>query len=338
MNVRQIERTIFWGVPVCVLLGSLAGISVMTGSAWPWNEVVHEDGHRTLLGTIFYFEHALRELVPDTVLAVAIAGAVRYFFPPAASEITAASRSRSRHALLCLVTVVVIVGGTVYTEGVRSVGDNLAQLHTREGAPPVWGAHWRYHLIGRFAEMMLAFSVAGLVWQRRLTAYGLRLTNHGVRFRTFGVALALFALLTIVFRPTTEPFLDPAFLGHQLRELFTHALVTVPLALGACFSLAREDSEVAGSEVAGSEVAGSEVAGFSPRQSSPIWPIVLAGGLAVVSGAFLLVASLMTGAQSHGQASGLAQLLFPHFFEHSLGYVFVPALAGLLYLSVSRKP
>ena len=120
-------------------------------------------------------------------------------------------------------------------------------------------------------------------------------------------------------KPTAEPFRDPAFLGHQLRELFTHALVTLPLALGTCLALARTSA--------------------NPAPSTPhpaLWTVVLSGGLAILSGAFLLVASLMTDAQSHGQATGLAWLLLPHFFEHSMGYVFVPALAGFLY--VLRKP
>jgi hypothetical protein len=43
-------------------------------------------------------------------------------------------------------------------------------------------------------------------------------------------------------RVTSEPFRDPAFLGHQLREPFTHVLVTLPLGLGVCFALARHFS------------------------------------------------------------------------------------------------
>jgi hypothetical protein len=131
----------------------------------------------------------------------------------------------------------------------------------------------------------------------------------------FAGALALFAGLTLLFHPTSEPFRDPAFLGHQLRELFTHTLVTLPLALGVCFELARKFSPAQG-----------------VRSNAPVWPIVLAGSAAVLSGAFLLVASVLTAAQSHGQATGLAALIFPHFAEHSLGYVLTPAAAGLMYL------
>ena len=58
--------------------------------------------------------------------------------------------------------------------------------------------------------------------------------------------------------------------------------------------------------------------------------------VSVACGAFLLIGSVLLKAQMYGQKKGLAELLFPHFFEHSLGYVFVSALAGFLYLWPAR--
>ncbi len=305
--------TIFWLIPVAVLLVTFAGLCVMTGTAWPWSQVVHEDGTRTLLATVFYAEHATRELVPDVLLALAVAGAVRYYFPPVrvAADVEIA-RWRGRLGLVAAITLTGIVGGTLWAGGARALIDNLSQLHTRAGAPLVWGAHWRYHLIERFAQMMLAFSAVGAVWILRGRPD--RRQEQG-RLRVYGVALLLFVAVTLVFGLTREPFRDPAFLGHQLRELFTHSLVTLPLALGVCLALARKSS-----------------AQDTGRSDEGTWPILLTGSAAVLSGAFLLVAAVLADAQSHGQAAGLAALIFPHFAEHSLGYVLVPALAGLIYL------
>jgi hypothetical protein len=316
MNALRVERTVFWLVPACVLLAAFAGLCVMTGTAWPWNHVVHEDGRRTLLSTVFYVEHATRELLPDALLALAVAGAVRYYFPPVMDArragLTDASHLRLRLMLVAAVTLTVIVGGTLWTDGLRTVIDNLSQLHTRDGAPLVWGAHWRYHLIERFAEMLLAFSASGAVWMLRMKPPIPRVSG---RFTFYGLSLLVFAVATVVFRPTAEPFRDPVFLGHQLRELFTHSLVTLPLALGMCLALSRRYSTT------------------SPtRSTESARPIILSGAAAILSGAFLLVASLLTHAQSAGQATGLAALLFPHFAEHALGYVLVPALAGVIYL------
>ncbi len=309
MKNTSLERAIFFGVPAAVLVVSFAAVCKLAGTLWPWNQVVHEDGVHTLLGTIFYFEHATRELVPDLILALGVAGAVRYFYPPGGADGEAeASRWRRRMALWTAATLTVILGGTIWFDGGQAILDNLSQLHTRAGAPLVWGAHWRYHLIERFAQILLSFCASGVLWMLN----GRPATGSKM---LFGGALAAFAGATLIFRPTMEPFTEPTFLGHQIRELFTHTLVTLPLALGACLEMARKFSP-----------------GGGARSNARTWPIFAAGAVSVLSGAFLLVASVLNKAQEHGQTTGLAGLLFPHFFEHTLGYVLVPALAGLLYL------
>ncbi len=316
MTPARLERTVFLGLPIAILGLAFAGICVMVGSAWPWHAVVHEDGTRTLLDTVFYFEHATRELLPDVVVALAAAGAVRYFFPSEHRRPGQARRRRRLLALLTLATLVLILGATSWVDGGRAVADNLSQSHTRAGAPLVWGAHWRYHFLDRLALMLAAFSAAGVVWLSRGRPHPPQAPG---RLRLYGAALVLFAFATLVFGLTTEPFRDPAFLGHQLRELFTHGLVTLPLALGVCLELARTFPAQAGSS-----------------SSARVWSIGLTGCASVTIAAFLLVASLLADAQAHGQTTGLAALLLPHFGEHALGYVFVPALAGLLYVWPAR--
>lgn len=318
MKTVFLQRTIFFGAPAAVLAVSFAAVCMLAGTPWPWNRVVHEDGVHTLLGTIFYFEHATRELLPDILLALAVAGAVRYFYPPQGAAGNAeTSQLRGRLTLCAAATLALILGGTAWSDGGQAILDNLSQLHTRAGAPLVWGAHWRYHLIERFAQILLAFSASGVLWM--LDGRPNARPAAG-RMRLYGAALAAFAGATLLFRPTMEPFTEPTFLGHQIRELFTHTLVTLPLALGVCFELARKFSP-----------------GGGARSNESTWPIFLAGSVSVLSGAFLLVASVLHKAQEHGQTTGLAGLLFPHFFEHSLGYALTPALAGLLYLWPTRE-
>ena len=43
---------------------------------------MHEDGRRTLIETILYFEHATRELPLDVILGIAIGGSVLFAFAP----------------------------------------------------------------------------------------------------------------------------------------------------------------------------------------------------------------------------------------------------------------
>jgi len=73
------------------------------------------------------------------------------------------------------------------------------------------------------------------------------------------------------------------------------------------------------------------------RSRLAAWPIYVAGGVGIACCAFVLVASVLLKAQTYGQTTSLAALLFPHFFEHSLGYAFTSALAGFLYLLPMSK-
>ena len=75
MKITTYERALFFYLPALVLLVAFAAVCVQAGTPWPWNRIVHEDRQHTLLQTIFYFEHATRELVLDSVLALAVAGA-----------------------------------------------------------------------------------------------------------------------------------------------------------------------------------------------------------------------------------------------------------------------
>ncbi len=329
MKLTTNERAVFFYLPALVLLVAYVGVSLQAGTPWPWNRVVHEDGQHTFLETIFYFEHATRELVLDAVLALAVAGAVRHFYPPSrASGDANLARMRAWLAVWTLAALALILGGTAYVNAFgryyaaeargQAILDNLAQYPTRPGAPLVWGAHWRYHLIERFAEIALAFFGAGLLWLRDGRPDG----RHGRSGASlYATALVVFAAATLVFGVSAQPFRDPTYLGHQLRELVTHTLVTLPLAMGTCFVLARRFSLPAS----------------STRSSLHAWPVYAAGAVGVACAAFVLIASVLQKAQMYGQKKALAELLFPHFFEHSLGYVFVSALAGFLYLLPTRN-
>jgi hypothetical protein len=320
-RLPALERAIFFYLPVLVLAVSFVAVCIQAGTPWPWNRIVHEDGQHTLLATIFYFEHATRELVLDAVLALAVAGAVRHFYPPSPADDARAAHTRIGLAIATAATLAVILGGTAYLNAFgpdyvgeargQSILDNLAQYPTRPGVAFAWGAHWRYHLIERFTEVVLAFCVAGLVWLRDGRPAG---ASHGATL--YVVALAAFVAATAIFGVTALPFRDPVYLGHQLRELVTHTLVTLPLALGACFALARRFSRL----------------DATLRSSVPAWPIFAAGAVALTCGGYVLIGAVLLKAQTLGQKKALAELLFPHFFEHSLGYAFVSALAGFVYL------
>jgi hypothetical protein len=301
-------RWLCFAVPVVVLAAAYAGIAAATGTAWPWLRIVHEDGQRTLFETVFYFEHALRELPLDLLLAWAAAGAAAYFFPQSHSTPAAHRKSLWYFTAVAVLIVAGMVVGTWWTGGTAALLGNLAQMQTRPGAAPEWGAHWRYHLLERLALLLAAFTLFGTM------AAGARIPSRG-KPKFFLGSLAAFLLLTIFFRLTAAPFTDPVYLGHQTRELLTHGLVTLPLAAAACLALARPPADANGDD----------------KQMSLRW-LLWPGGTAILTGSYVLVGAMASRASGMGQTPEFHRLVLAHFFEHSFGYALVPVFAGSLYL------
>lgn len=301
-------RCLCFAVPAGVLAAAYAGIAVATGTAWPWFHVVHEDGRRTLFGTVFYFEHALRELPLDLLLAWAAAGAAVYFFPQ--SNRTPAAQRKSLRCFIAVAVLIVagIVAGTWLTAGTTAILHNLAQLHTRPGAALQWGAHWRYHLLERLALLLAVFTLVGAA------AAATSASPRG-KPRHFLASLAVFLLLTIMFRLTAAPFTDPVYLGHQARELLTHGLVTLPLTTAVCLVLASSSTDANLDET-----------------HTFLRALLLPGSAAILIGSYVLVRAIASSAADMGQTSEFHRLVLAHFFEHSFGYAVVPVLAGSLYL------
>jgi hypothetical protein len=298
-----------WAGVACstgVLVASYAAIAVYSSEAWLWPVIVHESGDRTLARTIFYYEHAARELPLDLLLGAVVGGAARFVYPGTAP------RRSGRLAVLALLAAGVaalIVGGTLWVGGPALLRENILQFPTRPGEALAWGGHWRYHLL---SQAMLLLTAFGLAAPALFLAGGNR--RGGRRgLRIVGASLGLFLGLSVVFVPGVESFRDPVVLGHQAREVMTHALVTVPMAWGVCLLLARG--------VPG-RAAGATVSVAVPA---------LASGAGVAITLYLQVASLATGATAEGQSESLAVLVFPHFFEHTFSYALASLTAGAVF-------
>ena len=307
-------------VEACILAGTVllcayCAICVKTRNPWPWREIVHEAGDRSLLGTVLYFEHAARELPLDLILGAAVGGSVLFAYPRG-RRVGSGRHSGRRRMLVVGVVVVVgtILGGTLCSGGLEILVDNLAQKHTRPGNTLEWGAHWRYHLLSRSMLMLCSFGLAGVLVRGVLGRHG---TGNQAGQSIFAASLSVFGILTIVFLPDLDPFRDPVFLGHQVREVFTHVLVTVPMAWAACLYLAGDQANV--SRHGGVSIRWSAVAGV--------------GGLLI--GVYLLTGGLLTSAASQGLTASVTMLLCPHFFEHSYTYAIVPLVAALVYESAT---
>jgi hypothetical protein len=274
-------------LPLAVLTTAFAILCVHHGTMWPWNVVVHEDGRRTLLETIFYFDHALGELPLDLLLSGAVAGAM----------LCASSRQEHplrRLTVVCLALDVAIVAGACILSGVKVAALYLFQFHTRDDEPMLYGSHWRYHVLSQAALMLLPLAF-------------FKLKRNPVLL----TAWASFIALTIVFGIGTASFNDPRYLGHQARELITHTLVTIPLAVAV---VARRIP-------------------IFPTGFNFNWKPALAFlGIST----YLTAGVLLTGAHHHAQSSDWTAVICAHFFEHTFSYLVVPAHAKLLYLLGAR--
>lgn len=311
------------------LVFALVAICVRIGSAWPWMQVVHEDGVRTLLETIFYVEHATRELPLDLLLGVAIGGCVFFAFPPGA--LAPSPRDGRRAPLLAVLSVMVVAGvlaGAAMVVGPASVLENLLQNHTRPGADLSWGSHWRYHLLERGALILIVIGLAGLL--RAFVDGGRGSEGRSGLNVALGV-VAFYLLLTLVFAQSPaamlQPFRDPQYLGHQAREFVTHALVSVPIGWGLCMlMLTRAELRASSSVLRRPSVV-----------ARPVIGALILGGVGVLIGGFVGFAAMRSNAVAHGQTNDLAMLIFPHFFEHSITYVVVPLVAALTFELIARR-
>lgn len=297
-----------WMVPVATLSVAFAAICISTGTWAPWDRVVHEDGHRTLLQTIFYFEHTVRELPLDAMLALAAASAFAFHFPPTPAG-RAGRRSAVAELALTLVLLAMVVGA-LRDVGLAVTLDNLLQKPVREGVE-AWGAHWRYHFVSSLSSVFLVFALAsGLAALR-----GYRGVEGDRKPTAFGLTLALFGALTVVFVPNLDPLMDPQYLGHQARELFTHTLVTIPLTVAALGSVAFPT--------------------VTPPPGRFTWAMHRLGyTAAAVSFAgclYLMIGVVLTDAASRAQSASLASTVGAHFFEHTFSYMVVPLLALVAY-------
>lgn len=300
------------GSAFVVLAVAWTWLALEHGSVRLWDVVVHESGRYTLKETVLYFQHFLREV--PTLLTVALFAIAAYGAPavPHSHRRRALRRGPvlSLGFLLAAAMLAFAFWFVAQKHGSASAWRNLMQYHTRDDLVS-YGSHWRFHWLSTL-WLGLAASLSARAAARWL---GAPLPSDTPAGRVISaVAWGWFFGLSLVFVPTHEPFLDPRYIGHQAREILTHSLVTLPLALGLLALCLRAH-------------------GCSPTRVSSRVPISVPCVAAVfVIPIYLGLATVLGGALAHGQTSGgLAAMVAAHFFEHLLDYVFVALLCAGAY-------
>ncbi len=306
----NIAKRLFFYFPLTIVGAAFVAICVHFRTAWPWHVVIHEDGKRTFLDTMLYFEHAVGELPLDVLLSAAVAGWVLWICGPPLAK---GGALWNIGAIVIALDATIFVGASIHV-GVHNTILYLLQYHTRDSEPMIFGSHWQYHFLSQAALMSLPAFVGALL--PRVGQVG-NLPPIANRPFVLISAFSLFGLLTVVFGISSAPFTDARFLGHQARELFTHALVTVPLAIGCCLAMPRNEPEAAPAK---------------PR----IWPIV-AMAVFILLAAYLAFGIVLTRSQRLAQTNDWIKVICGHFFEHTIGYLVVTVHSVFFYLLGARR-
>lgn len=303
-----------------VLVLAWAWLAVEHGTPDLWNVVVHESGRYTLGQTILYFRHFLRE-IPTLVAMALFAVAAFGTSPPDPTPKEGGRVTRSLGIAAGAVAVAIAVLAFAIearASGPQAALSNLLQYYTRDDVS-AYGSHWRFHLLSTL-WFATAVSLAAHVWSRTARARGAVDTASRRPWQI--AAWAWFLGLTLVFRPTLEPFTDPRFIGHQAREILTHGLVSLPL-VAAVLAL-----------ITGSHEASDRATAVDVKATLAL---TAAGFVAIP--VFLAVATITGDAMSAGQTDGgFSAMVAAHFFEHLLDYVSAAGLcAGLAGVATGRR-
>jgi len=270
-------------------------VTVRLGTAALWRAPAHESESRSLAATIWYPEHALREIPHLLVLGLLWSCG---WAPPASGAALA------RRAAL-LVAVTAIVAGLVFAAAAAEEGVAAARLDLLQGrvasdlAEP--GVHFRFHLLSDVALGGALFAAARLTSRRALPRGIAAWLGPLAALVALGIAIALWGVSGVE---------APRALGHAAREVETLALVGLPALLAWSLSRARDTA-----------LAPAERLNEGPVRTSLIVAAIFVGILALGSTRVDLTRD------SSNPGRSLTLNLAVHHFEHlfDVGYLLLAA-------------
>jgi hypothetical protein len=251
-----------------------------------WNLLavrIHESGKYTLAETVLYYDHFLRELPIDTLLACAILWSYSV-----AGFLVRENVSDARIPRLFLgIFLIIVFYGSVASIGLRSTLADLIQARetdTRLG----WGTHWQMHFLSTAILLIL------------LMLPGMTMANTFALEVQALVLIAAFLGLSIVFRCGYSAILHPRWILHGAREVFTYFLI---IALPAFLPLLETHM-------------------FGKSRLTAV-SLVALGLLACSALYFLYVFQTHNLDEEASSKRGIVYLLSSHFFEHALDFIYI---------------
>jgi hypothetical protein len=205
--LNLLTLTLVFGIPAAIWIVSYAYLARYYEK---WNLLyvpIHESGRYTLLGTIFYFNHFLREIFIDTLFVLAAFSTYRIIHPGDRVSI---------HSVL-LPGAFLLFLAVVFLGSIREVGlDNtlLDLFQFRELDHVVkFGSHWQMHFLSTLVILLLLILPAffsAMQTPQTLIAVGL-----------------IFLLASLFFRTGRLAISDPRWILHGGREIITFFFLAV---------------------------------------------------------------------------------------------------------------
>lgn len=308
-------RRLYQCIPPVILILSYVWLAIAHRRVVLRDVPVHESGRYTLLDTIFYFNHFLREIPIDVAMGLFLLAAFTEYSGFRMQALVDDGRPR-RLAYWSLAGALALTGigfaAATWRDGAASAVHDLLQFRTRDDLS-WYGSHWRFH----FLSSLWIGLAAPLLVRGLYAGWGPRQVHLGNTERAvIAIAWGYFCLLTIVFGLSTQVLWDPRYIGHQAREILTHGPVTCLLAIGTLDAAARWMSVPPREPPAPSHTL--------QRARVAEWLRLL---LVLLIPGYLAIASPWGAVMGAGQPEGgLAAMLAAHVFEHILDYL----LVGLL--------
>lgn len=165
---------------------------------------IHESGHYTFIGTVFYFNHFLRELLPDTFFALTM------YWTYHVTHANQPGGEADGYFTRILTALIIFLVGT-FIGSVRSVGlrNTLLDLFQFREVDVVveFGSHWQMHFLSTLTIMLLII----------LPAFTTEVQEYNLVVILF---LAFFAV-SILFRTGLKAVQDSRWILHGGREILT---------------------------------------------------------------------------------------------------------------------
>lgn len=200
------------GIPILIWIASYLYLALHYKRWNIFQLKVHESGRYTLVGTIFYFNHFLRELLPDTFFALCI-----YWTYKVAHRNITGGEADGNFTLILIALILylsVVFLGSVRSVGLRNTILDLFQYRELDTVVE-FGSHWQMHFLSSLTIMLLCI----------LPAAFSKVEDHSQAVIIF---LAYFTV-SVLFKTGKKAIRDKRWIMHGGREVLTFfPLVVLP--------------------------------------------------------------------------------------------------------------